>query len=123
MVSFVLPHTIRAVSIHVVGDFNQWNRTSHPLWRDHRGRWIRSLILEPSRVYRFRYLIDHEHWLNDHDADAFVHHPAGISSSVIVTDSEFDRYQHSLLEAPIDQGILVSKAHLTSMPTLANEPS
>jgi hypothetical protein len=50
VVSFIQPHNISANTIHVVGDFNNWDRNAHPLWRDRHGRWVRSIILESNRI-------------------------------------------------------------------------
>ncbi len=56
-VTFSLPATIWADSIHLVGDFNNWNTVNTPLYLDE-DDWSVSLELEIGNVYRYRYLID-----------------------------------------------------------------
>ncbi|MGC9360125.1 MAG: isoamylase early set domain-containing protein, partial [Anaerolineae bacterium] len=57
-VTFRLPSTIWAESVHLVGDFNDWSRTSHPLRRTRDGEWEISLQLEEGKTYQFRYLVN-----------------------------------------------------------------
>ena len=91
-VTFSLPDSIWADAIYLVGDFNQWNRTSHPLRRDREGGWRITIELEPGRVYQFRYLRDGQEWLNDSQSDAYVANPYGSDNSVVVTDPDFRPY-------------------------------
>lgn len=91
-VTFTLPESIWADTIHLVGDFNDWNRTGHPFQRDREGRWTITVDLELRRAYQFRYLRDGEEWMNDGDADAYVYNPFGGNNFVIVTDPSFRRY-------------------------------
>lgn len=85
-VTFTLPESIWADSIFLVGDFNDWNRSSHPLKQDNNGRWTITVDLERGRSYQFRYLADGE-WMNDNAADAFVANRYGSHNFVVVTDS------------------------------------
>jgi 1,4-alpha-glucan branching enzyme len=91
-VTFTLPSSIWADTIHLVGDFNHWNRTSHPLQRDREGGWQITLDLEVGRVYQFRYLRDGREWMNDNQSDAYVANPYGSDNSVVVTDPDFRPY-------------------------------
>jgi len=91
-VTFTLSNTTWADRITLVGDFNDWNRTSHVLRRDREGRWTLTLDLEPARVYQFRYLLDGQTWINDDQADAYVSNLHGTSNSVVVTDPTFRPY-------------------------------
>ncbi len=52
-VVFILPSSIWADTIYLVGDFNNWNRRSHPFQRDRDGRWILDVELELGRAYQF----------------------------------------------------------------------
>ena len=83
LVRFILPSRLPASCVHVVGDFNGWDRSSHPLWRDRDGQWVQTVLLQSDRLYWFRYLVDRKQWLNDHKADAFVHISEGISCSAM----------------------------------------
>ena len=90
-VTFSLPNSIWADTIHLVGDFNDWNHSSHPFRRDRDGIWTQTLDLEVGRCYQFRYLRDGE-WISDSQADGFVGNPHGSNNSLIVTDPKFKRY-------------------------------
>ena len=91
-VAFTLPDSIWADAIYLVGDFNDWNRTSHPFLQDREGRWSITVDLELGRAFQFRYLRDGEVWLNDNQADAYVPNPYGSDNFVIVTDPNFKPY-------------------------------
>jgi len=80
---------IHKTFIETVGDFNDWNRTSHPFLQDREGRWSITVDLELGRAFQFRYLRDGEVGLNDNQADAYVPNPYGSDNFVIVTDPNF----------------------------------
>ena len=88
-VTFVLPESIWADAIYLVGDFNDWNPRSHPMQRDREGKWVLTVDLDLGRAYQFRYLRDGEEWINDNQADAYVHNPYGSDNFVVVTDPKF----------------------------------
>lgn len=88
-VIFQLPASIWADTVYLVGDFNDWNRRSHPMTRDHSERWTIVLDLEVNQSYQFRYLCDGE-WMNDNQADAYWPNPHGSYNSVLVTDPDYD---------------------------------
>ncbi len=92
-VTFTLPDCIWADKIYLVGDFNDWNRTSHPFQNDGTGQWTITVDLELGRAYQFRYLIDGEQWTNDDQADAHVYNRYGTSNFVVVTDPSFRPYR------------------------------
>lgn len=89
-VTFTMPNSTWADSICLVGDFNGWNRTSHPLQRDRDGRWVLTVELELGRAYQFRYLRDGKEWLNDSHADAYVYNQYGSDNFAVVTDRKFE---------------------------------
>lgn len=91
-VTFTLPNSIWADQIYLVGDFNQWNRTSHPLQRERGGQWTITINLELGRAYQFRYLRDTDGWMNDCQADAYVPTRFGNDNSVVITDPHFKQY-------------------------------
>ncbi len=90
-VTFTLSQSFWADRIHLVGDFNNWDRSSHPFQRDHDGKWVLTVDLEVGRAYQFRYLCDRE-WMNESQADAYVHNPYGSDNFLVVTDPHFKRY-------------------------------
>ncbi len=91
-VTFVIPKSIQGEAIYLVGDFNDWDRASHPFQRDRRGRWILTVELELGRAYQFRYLRDGQEWMQDSQADAYVYNPHSHHNFVVITDPDFKRY-------------------------------
>ncbi|MCD6520231.1 MAG: isoamylase early set domain-containing protein [Anaerolineae bacterium] len=86
LVTFKLPATVWAETVHLVGDFNDWNRHSHPLVRSNvDDTWEITLELEKGKVYQFRYLINGNQWQNDWNADRYVPNPFGGDNSVLET--------------------------------------
>jgi len=86
LVTFQLPSAIAAREVHLVGDFNGWDRRSHPLQRAERnGTWHITLELAPHRSYQFRYLVNGSHWHNDWNADRYAPNPFGGDNSVVET--------------------------------------
>lgn len=91
-VTFRLPETLWADEIFLVGDFNGWNRASHPMQRDRAGCWFLTLELAIGRLYQFRYLRDGAEWFNDDHADAYVYNHYGSCNFVVVADPHFTGY-------------------------------
>ncbi|HHX65933.1 MAG TPA: glycoside hydrolase family 13 [Chloroflexi bacterium] len=85
-VTFWFPASIWLESIHLVGDFNQWNRHTLPLERSPGSPdWQVSLELVRGREYQFRYLLNNSSWCNDCSADRYVVDPYGRCNSVLET--------------------------------------
>ncbi len=84
LVTFELPGSIWAAQVHLVGDFNNWNPTAHPLTQRKGGDWTITVKLEANRRYEFRYLLDGEEWVNDDHADDYVLDPHGTDNSVVI---------------------------------------
>lgn len=84
-VTFRVPATIVAETVHVVGDFNDWSRNTHPLTQEQDGTWQISLELERGQVYHFRYLVNDSTWQNDWQADEYASNPFGGENSVLCT--------------------------------------
>ncbi len=80
-VTFRLPREAapEALSVHLVGDFNDWDKSSLPMTRLKNGEFKLTLDLPVGREYSFRYLIHGQEgstWENDWSADHYV--PSGI---------------------------------------------
>jgi 1,4-alpha-glucan branching enzyme len=89
-VTFALPASIWADTIHLVGDFNNWSTTTTPLQLEDR-TWNVTLDLEPGRSFHYRYLINQTEWVNDWQTDALATSEGGTDNSVVITvldDSE-----------------------------------
>ena len=91
-VTFTLPDSMWADKVYLVGDFNGWDCSSHRFQRDQAGRWTMTIDLELGRALQFRYLRDGQDWMNDEQADAYVHNRYGSDNFVVVTDPDFKRY-------------------------------
>jgi 1,4-alpha-glucan branching enzyme len=81
-VTFCIPAAIWADTVHVVGSFNNWSQTLHPLHLDDTG-WHTTLELEAGRSYEYRYLINSSEWHNDWHADHYVPNEYGGDNSVV----------------------------------------
>jgi len=86
-VTFSLPGSVWADSIYLVGDFNDWNETSHSLSLGRDQDWSITLDLELNREYQFRYRKDGD-WINDNQADAYVQNPYGSDNFIVNTREE-----------------------------------
>lgn len=72
--------------VFLVGDFNQWNETAHPMDRAEDGGWVTTLWLPPGE-YEFKYKVGVE-WHNDHAAHKYVPNVWGSENSVVVVRPE-----------------------------------
>ncbi|MGB1009640.1 MAG: isoamylase early set domain-containing protein [Thiolinea sp.] len=73
-----------AETIHVVGDFNEWNTDTTPMKALKSGEFTCTLELSTEQdTYEFRYLLDGKQWENDWDADAYVPNVMTTENSVI----------------------------------------
>jgi hypothetical protein len=80
--TFRLPADVATEQACVVGEFNDWSPTAHPMERGEDG-FTATIALAPGRTYRFRYLLDGERWQNDWAADEYVPNEFGGTDSVI----------------------------------------
>lgn len=71
--------TENADAVHIVGEFNNWDKLNTPMKKLKNGSFSITLDLEQNSEYQFRYLIDKQTWINDAEADKFV--PSGFSGS------------------------------------------
>jgi 1,4-alpha-glucan branching enzyme len=81
-VTFTLPVEVHAEEAFLSGDFNGWDKTSHPMRKLKKGDFSLSITLEPGR-YRFRYWLDGERWENDWEADAYLPNAFGSEDSIV----------------------------------------
>lgn len=83
-VTFALPSSIWADTIHLVGDFNDWDTQSLPLKQTEEA-WTLTLELEAGREYRYRYLFNGGEWCTDSNADKYVPNPHGSYDAIVIT--------------------------------------
>jgi 1,4-alpha-glucan branching enzyme len=85
-VTFELPEAAApgAVSVHLVGDFNNWNESATEMKKGKDGNWTAAMTLASGRQYYFRYLIDGDTWENDWNADKYVQSPYSDADNSVV---------------------------------------
>ena len=76
-VTFIMPKEAAesAKIVHIVGDFNNWEKESTPLKKLKTGTFKITLDLPLGQEYQYRYLVDNNIWENDWDADKYVSSP------------------------------------------------
>jgi 1,4-alpha-glucan branching enzyme len=87
LVTFQFPADSYAESVHLVGDFNDWNNTSLPLecCRTNATNWELTIELAADFSYQFRYLINGSVWVNDSKADDYNYNTFGSTYSIVRT--------------------------------------
>jgi 1,4-alpha-glucan branching enzyme len=71
-------------SVHLVGEFNDWQERSTPLKKSRDGSFKVVVELKAGREYQYRYLIDGQKWQNDFQADKYVHSSYGVCENSVV---------------------------------------
>ena len=69
----------------IAGDFNDWSVDANPMTRRPDGSFDATMVLEPGREYRFRYVLDGDRWVNVWDADDYAPNAFGGEDSVVRT--------------------------------------
>jgi 1,4-alpha-glucan branching enzyme len=70
---------------YLVGDFNGWDETAHPMKKRKSDQCFTiELKLEPNKDYQFRYLADGV-WHNDWDADKYIPNSFSGDNSIVTT--------------------------------------
>ena len=82
-VTFKLPAELGAESASVLGEFNGWDATSHPLTKRKDGSLSTTVSLKADAEYRFRYLLDGSRWENDADCDGVVPNGFGTTDGIL----------------------------------------
>ena len=83
-VTFSLPEAIQAESVHLLGDFNNWNPAKAAMKKQKDGRFTITLNLDKGREYQFRYLVNNTEWHNEWAADKYVVNPFNEDNSVVM---------------------------------------
>lgn len=81
-VKFSIPGEWADKEVAVAGDFNDWDTRSDKLEKNN-NKWETILRVKPNQTYRFKYLIDGEHWENDDSADAYEPNEFGTEDSLL----------------------------------------
>jgi 1,4-alpha-glucan branching enzyme len=85
-VTFELPGeaAAAATSVHLVGDFNDWDTAGTPMKRRKDGSFSVTIDLDCDREYQYKYLIDGKTWENDWSADKYIPSPVGDGENSVV---------------------------------------
>jgi len=81
-VTFKLSQNVTAETAHLLGEFNDWDPTIHPMKRLKDGSFSITITLSPG-FYRYRYLLDGERWENDWEADDYAPNEYGSEDSIV----------------------------------------
>jgi len=73
-----------ARTVHIVGDFNDWNPAATPMERLKKGAFNGVVDLETGREYQFRYLLNGTDWVNDPEADRYATTPYGDAKNCVI---------------------------------------
>ena len=86
-VTFRLPADVAgdAGYASVVGEFNDWDDKATPMKRLKSGEYKATVDLPVESGFQFRYLLDHERWMNDAEADAHAPTPFHDASNSVIT--------------------------------------
>lgn len=72
-------------TVHLVGDFNDWDQSSHRLKKLVKDDTYSIVVdLEKGKEYQFRYLLNGTNWVNEPAADKHVPTPFGDSENSVV---------------------------------------
>jgi len=82
-VTFKLPAEVHAKTAYLLGDFNDWDPTVHPMNLLKDGSFSVTISLKPGSSNRFRYLLDGERWENDWAADSYIPNDYGGEDSLV----------------------------------------
>ncbi|HRW06981.1 MAG TPA: isoamylase early set domain-containing protein [Caldilineaceae bacterium] len=88
-VTFCLPANKWSSTVHLVGDFNQWNQHTHPFHQTTDGAWTITVELPSDQIYQFRYLCDGHEWLTDRGADGYIPNVHGSENCLLITKRDF----------------------------------
>jgi 1,4-alpha-glucan branching enzyme len=84
-VSFILPSDAVTGRVSVVGDFNDWDPTAHPLRPRSNGTRSVAVTLPAQRRFAFRYLDESGAWHDDDAAQEFQENGLGGVNGVVNT--------------------------------------
>ncbi len=85
-VTFSLPKEAAADArkVTLVGDFNNWSKSTAPMKKLKTGDFRFKVKLARKKHYKFKYLIDSKRWENDWHADHYVPNSYGDEDSVVI---------------------------------------
>ena len=82
-VTFKVPAELGAETAAVLGEFNGWDASSHPMKKRKDGSLSATISIKPDAEYRFRYLLDGTRWENDVECDDVAPNRFGSSDGIL----------------------------------------
>ncbi len=83
-VTFTL-HNVEGETAVLVGQFNDWDATTHPMKKAKDGSFSITVNLPKDEKFEFRYFVNGDEWHNDAEADAYIPNEHGEQNSVVTT--------------------------------------
>jgi 1,4-alpha-glucan branching enzyme len=71
-----------ALEVCLVGDFNRWDLKAHPMRKNEKGLWTKTITVSPGR-YEYRFYADGQ-WLNDPNNPLRCENCFGTENNVLV---------------------------------------
>ncbi len=73
-----------AKEVAVLGQFNNWDPSEDTMRKLKDGSFTKTIELEAGQEYQFRYLVDGERWINEPQADKFLHSGVAAEENSVV---------------------------------------
>ncbi len=73
-----------AKEVALLGDFNSWDPSETTMRKIKGGSFTKTIELEVGQEYQFRYLLDGTKWINDTEADKYIHSGVAAEQNSIV---------------------------------------
>lgn len=65
----------------LVGTFNDWSLTKHPMKKDANGQWKKSVMLSPG-THEYKFVVD-GHWIEDPQNERRILNSFGSANSIV----------------------------------------
>lgn len=73
-----------AKEVALLGEFNNWDPSDFTMRKLKDGSFTKTIELEVGNEYQFRYLVDGERWINEPEADKFIHSGVAAEENSVV---------------------------------------
>ena len=70
--------------VAILGEFNNWDPSEDTMRKLKDGSFTKTIELEVGHEYQFRYLVDGERWINEPEADKFLHSGVAAEENSVV---------------------------------------
>ncbi|MEO5905322.1 MAG: isoamylase early set domain-containing protein [Saprospiraceae bacterium] len=70
--------------VAILGQFNNWDPSEDTMRKLKDGSFTKTIELEVGQEYQFRYLVDGERWINEPQADKYLHSGVAAEENSVV---------------------------------------